>query len=81
MTDTSPISFSSYKFPKTIPDTTLLLFGPVSLLCVIFLFTLLSEGSVKSSDCEHHQFNRDGSLPITSGGASELPRNFTPHHI
>ena len=42
MTDTSPytiaVFFSSYKLPKTLTVTMLLLFGPVSLLCETFLF-------------------------------------------
>ena len=29
--------FSSYKLPKTVAVTTLLLFGPVTLLCATFL--------------------------------------------
>ena len=46
----------SYKSPKTLPVTTLLLFGPVTLLCVLkcgtFLFYRMS---IWLSDCEHHQ--------------------------
>ena len=49
-TDTSPfiivVFFSSHKLPKTLTVTTLLLFGHVTLLCVTFLFILLSEGPV-----------------------------------
>ena len=44
MTDNSPritaVLFSSYKL---LPVATLLLFGPVTLLCGTFLFILLSE--------------------------------------
>ena len=45
------VSFSSYKLPKTVTVTTLLLFGSVMLLCGTFLFLELSEGPVQSSDC------------------------------
>ena len=50
-TDTSPhitaVLFSSYKLPKTLLVTTLLLFGPVMLLCGTFLFLKsLNDGSV-----------------------------------
>ena len=47
---TSDVLFSSYKLPKTV--TTLLLFGPVTLLCGTFLFIKLSEGPVLLSDCQ-----------------------------
>ena len=38
--------FSSYKLPKTVTVTTLLLFGPVMLLCGAFLCIYLSGGAV-----------------------------------
>ena len=43
--------FSSYKLPKTVTVTALLLFGHVTLICGTFLFIKLSEGPVQSSDC------------------------------
>ena len=42
--------FSSYQLPKTVTVTTLLLFGPVMLLCGTFLCISLSEGPVQLSD-------------------------------
>ena len=49
-TDASPhtavVVFSSYKLPKTVTVTTLLLFGHVTLLCRKFLCIKLSEGPV-----------------------------------
>ena len=54
-TDTSPcisVVFSfSYKLPKTVTVTTLLLFGPVMLHHGTFLFIWLGEGPVQFSDC------------------------------
>ena len=53
--DTSPrtavVFFSSYKLPKTVKVTTLILFGHITLLCGKFLFIKLSEGPVQLSDC------------------------------
>ena len=43
--------FSSYKLPKTVTVTTLLLFGHVMLLCGKYIFIKLSEGRVQLSDC------------------------------
>ena len=43
--------FSSYKLPKTVTVATLLLFGPVTLLCGKFFCIKLSEGPVYLSDC------------------------------
>ena len=55
MTEASPgitaVFFPSCKLPKTIPMTSLLLFGPVT----AFLFYLMSEGSDELSDCGYHQ--------------------------
>ena len=69
-TDNSPcitaIFYSSYKFPKTVTVTQLLLFGSVTLICVTFLFILLSDGSVQLSHCEHQ-------INTPSGGASDAP--------
>ena len=52
LTDTSPRTavdfFSSYKLPKTVTVTMLLLFGHVTLLCGTFLFIKLSQ----LSDCK-----------------------------
>ena len=49
-TDASPhisvVFFSSYKMPKTVTVTTLLLFGHVTLLCGTFVFIELNEGPV-----------------------------------
>ena len=42
----SVVFFSSYKLPKTVTVTTLLLFGHVTLLFGTFLFIKLSDGSV-----------------------------------
>ena len=68
MTDASPhitwVFSSSYKLQQTLPVTTLLLFGPVTLLCGSLLFHLKTEGSVQLSDCEHHQ--TDSSLIHTA---------------
>ena len=43
----SAVFFSSYKLPKTVTVNTLLLFGPVMLLCGKFLFIKLSYQSVR----------------------------------
>ena len=42
----SAVLFSSYKLPKTVTVTTLLLFGQVTLLCGTFLCIKLREGTV-----------------------------------
>ena len=39
----------------TLPVTTILLFGHVTLLCESLILIFLGEGSVKLSQCEHHQ--------------------------
>ena len=46
------VFFSSYKLPKTVTVTTLLLFGHVTLLRGTLLFILLIEGPVKLSNCQ-----------------------------
>ena len=56
---------SSYKLPKTVTVTTLLLFGHVTLLGGKFLFIKLSEGPVKLSDYQTYPFINIIGLPIT----------------
>ena len=48
---TAVVFFSSYKLPKTVPVTTLPLFGHVTLLCGKCIYFKLSEGPVQLSDC------------------------------
>ena len=82
MTDTSPcitvVFFSSYKLPKTLPVTTLLLLGPEMLLCGSFLFKLLSERFVKVSDCEHHETRPCSAPLILPLEAHESHREISP---
>lgn len=98
MKDTSPcitaVLFSSYKLSKTLPVSTLLLFGPEMVLCGTLIFILLD--GLFSYHTEHHQIDMplhlSASLSIHTGtvckccasdttteGASE--QNYTYHRI
>ena len=76
------VFFSSYKLSKTLPVATLLLIGPVMLLCGLrcgtFLLYVMSEDLFWLSDCEHHQTNtplfRASGFSIHTDTASSLLR-------
>ena len=82
-TDPSPcitaVFFSSYKVPKTVTVTTLLLFGHVTLLYGIFIFILLSEGprahTLRCRLIIHTSLVRQCCASDTTGGWGELAQN------
>ena len=70
MTDTSPRISAVFlpELPKTLPVTTLMLFGPVTLLCGTFLFMLpLRAAGFSIHTGEVHQCC---ATDTTSGGTS-----------
>ena len=63
---------SSYKLPKTLTVTTLLLFGHVTLLCGKLLFIKLSDRPVQLSDCQTDTLPlRAASLSVHTGSVRQ----------
>ena len=97
MTDTfqsiTAVFFSLYKLTKTLPGTTLLMFGPVTLLCGTFfgwvkdLLSYRIANAIRSTHQLHtaglsiHTGTVQQTSKTTSGGASETQWNLTPSHI